>query len=291
MTNMTMDEALALFLPDEGREAESLEALYALLEERIRRYTMGDSTSVPIDTAQRLLESIVYCADLNRRFPAQDAKKDAPFKARWQEGVCKAKRIQKRARLLLMQAQRTPPPLVNIGYCDTLNALPAFFTAYDADFFAKEIPCSFDYPLCYAVEDTLFGAEFMQEYLRRLLAENTFLRAFSEEALRALYANYYIDYADLLVNLYLPAAEMATLCALAGEPVRQLALSQSALLRVDERLTRATPEEAQRLMRDAADRALQELQLGGELLRKYMYKTALDLLVRLRAISQSFASV
>lgn len=287
MTNMTMDDAQALFLPDEGREAESLEALYALLEERIRRYTMGDSTSVPIDTAQLLLESIVYCVDLNRRFPTQDAQKDAPLKARWQEGVRKAKRIQKRARLLLMQAQRTPPPLVNVGYCDTLNALPAFFTAYDPDFFTKEIPCSFDYPLCHAVEDTLFGAEFMQEYLRRLLTESLFLRAFSEEALRALYANYYIDYVDLLVNLFLPAAEMAILCALAGESVRQLTLSQSALLRVGAMLSEAEEEKAQRMMQDAADHALHELELGGDLLRKYLHKTALDLLVRLRAVSQS----
>ena len=110
MTNETTSSALSAVAREARLTPADAEAIYLLLEERIRRYTMGDSTSVPIDTAQRLLESIVYCADLNRRFPAQDAKKDAPFKARWQEGVCKAKRIQKRARLLLMQAQRTPPP-------------------------------------------------------------------------------------------------------------------------------------------------------------------------------------
>lgn len=283
MTNETTSSALAALAPDAPSYSENPEILYLLLEERIRRYTMGDSSSIPVDIARRLLESILYCLDVQKRAGKNALPDTAPMKARWQSGVDASKRIAKRARLLLLQAQRTPPPLTNTGYCDTLSALPAFFSNYDPDFFAQEIPCSFDYPLCQPVSDALLGAEYMQDYLRRLLAENALLLAFPREALLSLYETYYIDYADLLVNLYLPAAEMAVLCALSGAPVRGLKLTPEQLLALNEKLQKATETEAQGVIDEAAENALLELQLSGSFLRDYLKKTARDLLVRLRA--------
>lgn len=282
MTNETTSNALLTLAPDAPSYSENPEILYLLLEERIRRYTMGDSTSVPVDTARRLLESILYCLDIQRRADKNALPDSAPMKTRWQAGVDAAKRTAKRAKLLLLQAQRTPPPLSNTAYCDTLTALPAFFAGYDADFFAQEIPCSFDYPLCQPVSDALFGAEYIQDFLRRMLAENTFLRAFSADALLSLYEKYYIDCADLLVNLYLPAAEMATLCALAGAPVRALSLTPEQLASINQKLLSINDAEARQRMEDAADSALFELGLTSDFLRAYTKQAARDLLVRLR---------
>ena len=226
---MTRNDVLPAVLPDIAAYAEAPEEIFALLQDRIQRYTMGDSTSVPVDTARRLLESIAYCTELNRRFPEQGIPPDAPISTRWRAGVKQAKRIAARANMLLHQAQRMQPPVTNTAYRDTIAALPAFFRAYDADFFAQEIPCSFDYPLCDPVPDALLGAEYIAEYLRRILTESRLLRAFAPEALRALYARYYVDYEDLLVNLCLPVAEMALLCALAGRSVRALALDEKGM--------------------------------------------------------------
>lgn len=283
MTNGETNNGLIQWFPEETVTAEQPEAVYLLLEERIRRYTMGDSTSVPVDTARRLLESILYCLELNRRFPVPELTSHSPIKARWQAGVHQAKRICARAKLLLKQAQRTPPPLTNTAYCDTLTALPSFFAGYDADFFAQEIPCSFDYPLCQPVSDHLLGAEYILDYLRRLLAENALLRAFSKEALFALYERYYIDYVDLLVNLCLPAAEMATLCALADQPVQTLALSQAELATISADLTQAGEQEARAAIERAASRAREELGLNGAYVTGLMHQTANDLLTRMRA--------
>ncbi len=283
MTIDSTSNALLMLAPEASISPVDVEALYLLLDERIRRYTMGDSTSVPVDTARRLLESILYCLDLNRRFPAQDMTQGAPLHVRWRAGVDQAKRIAARAKILLKQVQRTPPPLVNTAYCDTLEALPSFFAGYDADFFAQEIPCSFDYPLCQPVSESLLGAEYILEYLRKLLAENTLLRTFSQESLRVLYARYYVDYADLLVNLCLPAAEMATLCAFVQRPVRALSLSPAEMAGINEALTCANEQDARTRFRDAADRALAELNLRGEYSLALMRQTADDLWVRIRA--------
>ena len=281
-TGITTNEAL--ILPQIfSHGAEQPEALFALLEDRIRRYTMGDSTSVPVDTARRLLEGILYCLDLHRRNPTRDVPQSAPVEARRQAGVGAARRAAKRAKLLRLQAQRTPPPLVNTAYCDTMDALPAFFAGYDADFFAQEIPCSFDYPLCHPASETLLGAEYMQDFLRRLLAENTLLRAFPRDSLLALYETYYIDYTDLLVNLYLPAAEAATLCTLAGEDARTLSLSAAGMARAGQMLAQAEEAQAREMICIAAARTLANCGLSGDFLCAYLQQTALDLLIRLRA--------
>ena len=267
----------------ETGSSESPEALFALLADRIARYTMGDSTSVPIDTAQRLLEGIAFCVSLHRASANVTVPNTSPVSERYWAGVAEAKRRARRARLLLNQAQRGQPPVVNIGFLDTLSALPSFFRWYDAEFFAQEIPCSIDYPLCHPVSDALLGVEFVQNYLLRWLVESRFLRAFSKEALVRLYEQYYGDYNDLLVNLYLPVAEMAVLCALAERPICGLALEREELSAVSKTLTQADDLTANALLAVASDRVLAEAGIRGAMDRAYLLDTARDFWIRLRA--------
>ncbi|MPM79294.1 hypothetical protein SDC9_126327 [bioreactor metagenome] len=279
---MTTD-VLRVIDPELSRQTESPAEIYALLRERIARYTMGDSTSGSVGTARRLLEGLLYCADLCRRMPPNDLATDAPLSARVKAGSEIAKRLEKRAKLLLYEATRLQPPIRNRSFQDTLHALPSFFRGYDADFFAQEIPCSFDYPLCHPVSDALLGVEYMLDYLRRWLVESRFLRAFSEDSLRTLYERYYIDSMDLLVNLFLPVAEMATLCALAGAPIGRLALAPAEYASVGQLLLQMDEQAAQRYILAASDRAVAQLGLDGEPVLEEMRQTARDLLFRLRA--------
>jgi hypothetical protein len=278
-----MNERSLASIPIETGPADLPEALLALLSDRIARHTMGDSTSVPIDTAQRLLEGIAFCVELHDVCANTGVPDDAPLSERFWAGVREAKRLAKRTRLLLNQAQRGQPPVVNIGFQDTLGALPTFFRYYDAEFFAAEIPGSIDYPLCHPVADALLGVTFVQDYLTRWLVESRFLRAFSEEALVRLYERYYGDYNDLLVNLYLPVAEMAVLCALANAPVRQLTLGEAELAAVSQALSQAKETAVLDRLNTAVDRALAETGVRGALDRAYLLETAQDLWVRLRA--------
>ena len=278
-----MNERSLASIPIETGSADLPEALLALLSDRIARHTMGDSTSVPIDTAQRLLEGIAFCVELHGTSVNKDVPDDAPLAERFWAGVREAKRLAKRAKLLLNQAQRAQPPVINIGFRDTLSALPTFFRYYDAEFFAAEIPGSIDYPLCHPVADSLLGVTFVQDYLTRWLAESRFLRAFTEDALVGLYERYYGDYNDLLVNLYLPVAEMAVLCALANAPVHPLTLGYHELSLVSAKLAQADEPAAQRELNTAVDYALTETGLHGAMDRAYLLDTARDLLVRLRA--------
>jgi hypothetical protein len=268
-------------------QAESPTELLLLLAERTKRYTMGDSTSVPTETAQRLLGGILYCIDLHCRSKRLDTPLEAPLPERFAAGAKEAKRLTRRGKLLLKEAQRWQPPVLNTGFSDTLASLPAFFRAYNTDFFAQEIPCDIDYPLCQPVSDQLVGVEYMLSYLRRLLTESTLLRVFAPEALRSLYERYYGDYVDLLVNLYAPAAEAAVLCVLAGKSALDLTLTPSDQRAVYQALAQSTDAAAKEAMHGAAKLAAYEMHISGAFARAYLEQTAMDLLTRLRVVPNS----
>lgn len=277
----TNDLDLESLVPDERFEGERSEELLALLVERTARYTMGDSTSVRVETAARLLEGILYCLNLSKRSAgAQDP--NATVKDRFFAGVREAERLKRRAALLYAQAKRFEPPVVNLGYTETCLALSGFFRQYDPAFFAQEIPCAIDYPLCQPVSERLKGVEYLLDYLKRWLVESSFLRMMDADSLRRLYAGYYADDPDLLVNLYLPAAEAASLCALAGRPVRQLTLRPADRERIVRLIDAEDASSAKTAMCEAAEHAGKELNQTGEFSLDYLKRTALDLLTRLR---------
>ena len=117
------------------------------------------------------------------------------------------------------------------------------------------------------------------------MQESAFLRAFPADALQTLYTRYYIDYEDLLVNLFLPVAEMSTLCALVNAPVRSLKLSPPEYEAASQLLLQQDESAAEAGILAAAENVLQQLGLKSALLREEMRRTAQDLLIRLRSAS------
>lgn len=254
----------------------------ALLAERTGRYTMGDSTSVRLETAERLAGGILYCIELAQRTRSSGAA--GSLKALYETGVREAERIKRHGKLLLRQAESIRPPVENIGFRDTLDALPEFFRAYDTTFFAQEIPGDIDYPLCHPVSESLKGADYVCEYLRRLNLETAFLRRFSAPLLTLVYERIYLGDGGLLVNLYMPVAEAALGRVLAGKTARNLLTDASdrALIRL--KMNNLSEPAAKRILQQAANRVGVELGMTGGLERAYLVQTAEALLPRLLAL-------
>lgn len=259
------------------------EELAALLAERTERFTMRDSTSVRVETAEALARGILYCVDLHLRTAPDETESAASLGTLYEAGVRNVKRLARRGKLLLRQAEANRPPLVNIGLNDTLAALPFFFMRYDAEFFAQDIPCDIDYPLCMPVPETLLGVEYVSEYLRRLIVENTFLRRFSPALLERVYRSQYGDYDGLLVNLYAPAAEAAVGRVLAGKSAENLLTDSADRELIFNRFTDMPDEPSQRTLQNAAAAVCDALGVSGDLEREYLGRTALALLPRIRS--------
>lgn len=183
--------------------------LWALLAKRTQRFTMDDSSSVPVETAQRLLHSVCFCIGLElwgsgglqraaRRLIA------AGVSPLFEKGRGRVKELLRKGRGLLEELKNTAYPTNNRAFRDTVfHALPAFFAHYDPDFLAHEIPCSIDYPLSYAVEG-LEGVQYINEYIHRLLLENGFLARFDAEYVRRLLRGYCREPDEQLINLFEP---------------------------------------------------------------------------------------
>ena len=157
-------------LPDIDRR-EILPRLYELLAEQAKKYTMGESSSIPVDTARELVNSLRYTlgfADVTAR----------DLWAEVEKGRTAIRGKTDSARILWERACLTAPRTENVFYRETLKSIGGFFGRYDVLFFAHMIPCSIDYQLLIPVPESLQGVSYVEEYLRRLLTENHLMRAF-----------------------------------------------------------------------------------------------------------------
>lgn len=200
--------------------------LWALLGKRTGLYTVGDSSSVPIETAEELFRSICFTIGLMLKstFDTNSIVEmgnaggmnvpDAvnillecnDMEALLKEGQKKIQRLVEIGKWQLCKAKESALPVDNISYRETIFSIESFFQKYDIQFFAHEIPCSIDYQLCHAVPEDLQGIKYINEYLRRIILENRFCRRFDRGKIIKLLEACCPDYRELLINIYEPVA-------------------------------------------------------------------------------------
>jgi len=196
-----------LSAPLTGEEqAQIMSRLAPLLKTQAEKYLAGDSTSLPAETAEALLRSLVYT--LRFALEADGLPERAlltaelpPLLLRGQAAL--AARVEE-THALWSRVCLTAPPLENVFYRDTLTELGRFFGRYDLRYFAHRIPCAIDYPLCVPVSESLEGVSYVGEWLRRLALENWFLSRFPAENAASALARCCPDYKDMPLNLCEP---------------------------------------------------------------------------------------
>ncbi|SMC85769.1 DUF6179 domain-containing protein [Papillibacter cinnamivorans] len=268
-------------------DAESLRpALWELLGRRVRRYTMADSSSVPAETAGELLESILYSIGLAVSAgapPPEPGNLDALLEFSWgviEERLGEAKELLKRAKASL-------PPASAMAQESTLEEMDAFFQRYDYRFFAHQIPCSVDYPLCLPVPENLGGVEYIREYLRRLALENAFCLRLEEYAVTRLALFHCRGDLSMPVNLYSITVPNALACNILGEPIRFLDISPAGQILLLNQFKSASPEEVREELNSSALALYRELGLSGPEEREYLEIAAGNLVHRIIAAAKS----
>ncbi len=196
--------------------------LWALLGKRTGLYTMGDSSSIPIEAAEELFRSICFTIGLllKSNYDTNSIAEmgnaggmnlpDAmnillecnDMEALLKEGQKKIQRLVEIGKWQLRKAKESALPVDNISYHDTIRNIDGFFKKYDVQFFAHEIPCSIDYQLCHAVSEELRGIKYINEYLRRIILENRFCRRFEVQRIIKLLEVCCPNYRELLINIY-----------------------------------------------------------------------------------------
>ncbi|MDU6297158.1 DUF6179 domain-containing protein [Clostridium celatum] len=202
--------------------------IWKLLSDRIERYTMGDSTSVPIEIAEELLKSICFSLELelNELESKNKIIIEEDLSNLLKDSWSKIESMMKEGKELLEAVIKSSPDIENISYNDTLNEIGEFFKIYDYRFFAHKIDCSIDYQLSNPISESLQGIEYINEYLKALLIENEFCSCFRKENIINILNSYCPDYKGLLINIFEPIVINTIGLDILGEDILSLDISE-----------------------------------------------------------------
>lgn len=192
-----------------------------LLGERIEKYTMGDSTSVPNYIAERILGSIIYCLKEN----SNDSKEiiaDSDIKEAFYIGLKRKKNKIINAQNLYKDVKENFIFINNECYVSTiLEGIDGFFRKYDVEFNAQYNVITLDYPLLNTLEN-LQGIDLIYEYIKNFNIENELLHKFDINVIEEVLRGYDKDFNILIVNITNIILRNAIICEVLNKDILEL---------------------------------------------------------------------
>lgn len=257
--------------------------LWTLLGKVTQRYTMNDSSSVPIEVAEELLKSI--CFLLNKSMEDSKSKikllKDEELEEVWKNSWKGVEEDIAKSKDLLEMVINTSICIENISYDDTVLEIARGLKFYDYRFLAHEVPCSIDYQLSNPVSEKLQGIDFINEYLKRLLFENEFCNNFDKAKIIELLKSYCEDYKELLINIFEPVFTNIIGLEVLGSDIYKIEIEdveRKVLLFIFNKMDKS---EIKKEIITACNSICNKLKISKEDEIKYMKETALNLLPRI----------
>ena len=214
-----MNDRPKLYVPAPG---EITEALYSLLSAQCKSFTGGQSSSLSVETVEALLSSICFSLSCFANKYGQNALLEIPLEKALEGARDILKKRIQLCKTLYLTLLRLPFQPNNVSYRDTVNGMENFFKKYDYYFFADQVPCDIDYQLCLPVNESLWGVEFLTEYIKRLICESRFCGAFQRYEITALLANFGSRNDELLINVFTPVLSNALGRVLLGNDISTL---------------------------------------------------------------------
>ena len=181
-----------------------------ILKDLIMRYTKGESTSVTVEKAEKLIIGIWYTIDAYMKTfenleIAIDTLKKEEISYIYERGKDILKEDFKITEKLYEKVLKNQICTDLMAYNTTLSGIENFFKYYDLEFEPDENAADIDYPLIFDDWD-MVGLYYMENYLWNLYVENEICNKFDNKDIHKIlktYGDIYkIDYRDLLINIF-----------------------------------------------------------------------------------------
>ena len=176
------------------QEAQSIqEGLLLLLEEQVQRLTQGESSSLPTQRAEELMDGIGYCVDfylqslptLEEALEALQARRVAQL---YEAGRGLLEEHAKASEGLLSRVRATRVATPNLGYNRTLDVtLPGYLRQWKRARYPQGFPVLAEYPLA-GDRPLPEGIAGVHAYLAALALENRFCARFAAQVPQVLEA-------------------------------------------------------------------------------------------------------
>ena len=205
--------------------------LLLLLAKQAEQYTNGKSSSIPNETAQKLLTSIVFIIGMQlKTFSSPENAVQAllhkPIGELFNNGMDILHRKMVTVRRLQRKITENLLDTPNVFYRSTvIDGINGFFKLYQPQFSAQEIHITADYPT-YMGRPRLDGIEFIEQYLLCLQAENDFCVLFHSSDIHYLLCGLTQDYRSCPMNLFEPILLSTLGLVMLGRSPQRLDLTQ-----------------------------------------------------------------
>lgn len=195
----------------EGRACADMyepEDLLPLAARLTKKYTGGESTSVTYETAQYLMEAVLYCINecgAERAVPMGTARPSAEQMYRQGSTILKEKVL--RTHSVYMKCMETFCAYGNENYEATVTkAIPGFFAYYDPVLAPQETIITMDYPVLVPLH-MFTGIDAIAPYVEYIAMEQRFLSQFPKKYVIDVLQNDRKGYERLFFNLGSVVAE------------------------------------------------------------------------------------
>lgn len=178
-----------------------------LLAHQTERFNAGHSSSIRVEQAQEIMNSIIFTLGLYLKsfINSIDAVLELQNNSIEKLYRCALKQIDS----MIKSTKSTHSVLINqlietqnIFYQDTIkDGILGFFKLYYPEFGAHEIHITADYPL-FNPAPKLLGIEFIKLYVEMSYYENKFCSFFATDIIHNLLKGYENDYQEMLINIY-----------------------------------------------------------------------------------------
>ena len=278
-TASLMRRAADAGLLDERALAAMQEGLLGLLRSQIEEITRGESSSVPAETADQLMDDIGYCIDVALKHAPTPQEslallREHSMDALYRMGTGLLDREERACEGLLSRVRATRTPTVNEGYRILLDVT---FPQYLRDWKVRRHPGDFvvltEYPLAREVSASgIFG---VRERLESLALENRVCGRFApvlDGLLRGWARQNRTSPAEAYVNLFTITLQNLLLARLLGREDAALGAGERAGL--EERLRPLAPEQRAALLLRAAEGLIDSCAFENARLNDYIREGA-----------------
>ncbi|MDF3002756.1 MAG: hypothetical protein K0Q48_2875 [Bacillota bacterium] len=246
-----------------------------LLTSAFNRYTSGFSSSVPLETGQRIQQSIFFTIGYYlKRLPSFDVVfsnlETCPLDELYRKAKKQIEEDFLTAKDLLATIQNKLPYEEVLAYSDTLKeGIPMFFAAYDTDYGAHESPGSIDYPLSNDPM-VLTGLEYLMDYLRKIQLENLFCSYYPSEEVIALIRGSDPMYREQLFNIFDLVLGNSLASLMVGRSALNLSISNYDRKFLQYELGSQSSEQINQLLNRVIFRLFSELSLSRKDMEQYI---------------------
>lgn len=249
--------------------------LHTLLKELAFQYTYGESSSVKIEVAATLTQSILFAISLYlKRFSNHEKALEhlitQNLRQLYKSGTETLNSKIKLTKALHQQVLRIAVKTPNRTYKETLyEGMRGFFKIYDARFDGLNYKITADYPLAVPVTEK-DGIEFIEAYLLHVYFENLFCSHFSSLAIHGVLRSAYKHYTELVINIFEHVISAAVGCALASKPILPLVLKKAEIERLYIDWTFQNDAEIEVAIQGALGKVVSELSIENAVLIDYL---------------------